>query len=56
MFLFYSLDDLYDEVFLVNYISINFKFEIFCILGVGDMMIMGGDYSLCIWMKLDVMV
>lgn len=56
MFLLYSLDDLYDEKFLFNYISINLKFVIFCIQGVGDMMIMGGDYSMCIWMKFDVMV
>lgn len=51
----HSPDDSYDEAFLANYISINLKPEILRISGVGDMMIMGGDYSLRIWMKPDVM-
>ena len=41
--------------FLSNYISINLKPAILRIQGVGDMMIMGGDYSMRIWMKPDVM-
>ena len=56
MFSLYSPDDSYDENFLANYISINLKPQILRISGVGDMMIMGGDYSMRIWMKPDVMV
>lgn len=56
MFSLYSPDDSYDETFLSNYISINLKPEILRISGVGDMMIMGGEYSLRVWMKPDVMV
>ena len=55
MFSLHSPDDSYDEAFLANYISINLKPEILRMSGVGDMMIMGGDYSLRIWMKPDVM-
>ncbi|EKC56133.1 Acriflavin resistance protein, partial [human gut metagenome] len=55
MFSLYSPDDSYDEKFLSNYISINFETCILRIQGVGDMMIMGGDYSMRIWMKPDVM-
>lgn len=55
MFSLHSPDDSYDEAFLANYISINLKPEILRISGVGDMMIMGDDYSLRIWMKPDVM-
>lgn len=55
MFSLYSPDDSYDETFLANYMSINLKPEILRITGVGDMMIMGGDYSMRIWMKPDVM-
>lgn len=46
MFSLYSPDDSYDENFLANYISINLKPQILRISGVGDMMIMGGDYSM----------
>ena len=38
-----------------NYISINLKPQILRISGVGDMMIMGGEYSMRVWMKPDVM-
>ena len=55
MFSLHSPDDSYDENFLSNYISINLKPQILRISGVGDMMIMGGDYSMRIWMKPDVM-
>ncbi len=55
MFSLYSPDDSYDENFLANYISINLKPQILRISGVGDMMIMGGDYSMRIWMEPDVM-
>ena len=55
MFSLYSPDDSYDENFLSNYISINLKPQILRISGVGDLMIMGGEYSMRVWMKLDVM-
>ena len=55
MFSLHSPDDSYDENFLANYISINLKPQILRISGVGDMMIMGGDYSMRIWMKPDIM-
>lgn len=55
MFSLYSPDDSYDEKFLANYISITLKPNILRIAGVGDMMIMGGDYSMRVWMKPDVM-
>lgn len=55
MFSLHSPDDSYDEKFLANYISITLKPNILRIAGVGDMMIMGGDYSMRVWMKPDVM-
>lgn len=55
MFSLSSPDDSYDENFLSNYISINLKPEILRISGVGDMMILGGEYSMRVWMKPDVM-
>ena len=55
MFSLYSPDDSYDETFLSNYISINLKPQILRISGVGDLMIMGGEYSMRVWMKPDVM-
>ena len=54
MFSLYSPDDSYDENFLSNYISINLKPQILRISGVGDLMIMGGEYSMRVWMKPDV--
>ena len=45
-----SPTDEYDENFISNYININIKPEISRIAGVGDMMILGGDYSIRIWM------
>ena len=55
MFSLSSPDESYDENFLSNYISINLKPQLLRIAGVGDMMIMGGDYSMRVWMKPDVM-
>ena len=55
MFSLYSPDDSYDENFLSNYISINLKPQILRISGVGDLLIMGGEYSMRVWMKPDVM-
>ena len=45
-----SPTDEYDENFISNYININIKPEISRIAGVGDMMILGGGYSIRIWM------
>ena len=50
-----SPDDSYDEGFLANYISINLKPEILRLQGVGEMVILGADYSMRVWMKPDVM-
>ena len=55
MFSLYSPDDSYDETFLANYVNINLKPEILRISGVGDMMVLGGDYSMRVWMKPDIM-
>lgn len=55
IFSLYSPDGTYDENFISNYIAINLKPEILRITGVGDLMVMGGDYSMRIWMKPDVM-
>lgn len=55
IFSLFSPDDSYDENFLANYISINLKPQIQRITGVGDLMIMGGNYSMRVWMKPDVM-
>ncbi len=55
IFALYSPDGTYDETFLTNYLSINIKPEIQRISGVGEANVMGGDYSMRIWMKPDVM-
>lgn len=55
MFSLTSPKNTYDDAFLANYISINLKPAILRISGVGDMMIMGGDYSMRIWLKPDIM-
>lgn len=55
IFSLYSPDGSYDENFIGNYISINLKPEILRISGVGELQIMGGDYSMRVWMKPDVM-
>ncbi len=55
MFSLHAPDNSYDDNFLSNYISINLKPEILRISGVGDMMILGGEYSMRVWMKPDIM-
>lgn len=55
MFALYSPGEAYDENFLSNYISINLKPEILRITGVGNILVLGGEYSMRIWMKPDVM-
>lgn len=45
----------YDEDFIANYLDINVIPQIKRLEGVGDVMMMGGTYSLRIWLKPDVM-
>jgi len=45
----------YTEEFLENYMKINIVPELQRISGVGDVMVMGADYSMRIWLKPDVM-
>lgn len=45
----------YDEDFLSNYLDINVIPQMKRVEGVGDVMVMGGTYSLRIWLKPDVM-
>lgn len=51
LFALHSPDGTYDENFLSNYIHIHLKPNILRIQGVGDMMVMGGDYSMRIWLN-----
>lgn len=48
-------DGTYDQSFLANYLNINLKPEILRIQGVGNLMVLGSDYSMRIWMKPDIM-
>ena len=50
-----SPDDSYDEEFLSNYILINIKPEMLRIQGVGQLVVLGGTYSMRVWMKPNVM-
>lgn len=50
-----SPDDSYDANFLSNYIYINIKPELLRIQGVGQLVVLGGNYSMRVWMKPDVM-
>ena len=45
-----SPDDSYDENFISNYIDINIKPEVKRISGVGDLVVLGGTYTMRIWM------
>lgn len=51
----YSPDDSFDQNFLSNYLKINIVPRIQRISGVGEVMVMGNDYSMRIWLKPDVM-
>ena len=51
----YSKDSTYDETFLANYLKINIVPRIQRITGVGEVMVMGNDYAMRIWLKPDVM-
>ena len=45
-----SPDDTYDENFISNYLDINIKPEVKRISGVGDLVVLGGTYTMRIWM------
>ena len=51
----YSVNDDYDEKFLANYLKNNVVPRIQRISGVGEVMVMGNDYAMRIWLKPDVM-
>lgn len=51
----YSPNKTYDESFINNYLKINIQPQLSRVTGVGDVMIMGADYSMRIWLKPDVM-
>lgn len=55
IFTLHSPDSTFDENFLSNYININLKPAILRISGVGDVQVMGGVYSMRVWLKPDVM-
>lgn len=55
IFTLHSPDGSFDENFLSNYININLKPAILRISGVGDVQVMGGVYSMRVWLKPDVM-
>ena len=50
-----SPDDTFDEHFLSNYININIKPELLRIQGVGQLVVLGGTYSMRVWMQPDKM-
>ncbi|MBO4945524.1 MAG: efflux RND transporter permease subunit [Muribaculaceae bacterium] len=51
----YDKDGRYSEEFVENYMKINVVPQLQRIQGVGDVMVMGADYSMRIWLKPDVM-
>lgn len=51
----YATDSTYDEEFLDNYMKINVIPVLQRVNGVGDVMSFGGDYSMRIWLKPEVM-
>ena len=51
----YCDTDEYDQEFIENYMAINVVPVLKRVYGVGDVMVMGADYSMRIWLKPDVM-
>jgi len=51
----YDENGAYDETFIENYMKINVVPQMQRISGVGDVMVMGADYSMRIWLKPDKM-
>ncbi len=45
----------YSEEFIENYMKINIVPELQRVSGVGDVMVMGADYSMRVWLKPDIM-
>lgn len=54
-FALYSPNGTYDEDFLANYIAINIKPQMLRIQGVGTVVVMGGTYTMRIWLDPSVM-
>ncbi|MCC8154030.1 MAG: efflux RND transporter permease subunit [Tannerellaceae bacterium] len=50
-----SPDGTYDNKFLSNYLKINLQPQILRVAGVGELVVLGSDYSMRIWMKPDIM-
>ncbi len=55
IFSLYSPDGSFDTKFLSNYLKINIQPQIMRIAGVGELLALGTDYSMRIWMKPDIM-
>lgn len=55
VFSLYSPDDSYDENFLSNYMKINIQPKLLRVQGVGELVVLGSNYSMRIWLKPDVM-
>ncbi len=51
----YSEDDTYDETFLTNYMKINIQPALLRIAGISEIVNMGANYSMRIWLKPEVM-
>ncbi len=46
----YSPENIYDDIFISNYMKINVEPQVARVKGVGEMNVMGPDYALRIWM------
>lgn len=55
IFSIYSPDGTYDNNFLSNYLKINLQPQIMRIAEVGELVVLGSEYSMRIWLKPDVM-
>lgn len=55
IFTLHSPDGSFDENFLSNYVNINLRPAILRISGVGEVQVLGGTYSMRVWLKPDVM-
>ncbi len=51
----YDVENKYDQKFIENYVQINIRPQLQRVSGVGDVMAMGADYSMRIWLKPEVM-
>lgn len=55
IFMLYSSDDQFDDLFLSNYAKINVVPQVLRVSGVGGVNTLGSEYSIRIWLKPDVM-